>query len=253
MSDDTHAFLNAEVREGEQLYVQPPEGWNPMILMDCRRVVWKVRKAMVGLRTSPRRLQEHLSGKLKEHGFDQDERDPCQFANTELDFCIGVHVDDMLAVGPSVVTKNLLQELAKDQDFRIHLARCLDKRDQGHEAFVSDDTHAFLNAEVRKGEQLYVQPPDGWNPMILMDGRRVVWKVRKAMVGLRTSPRRLQEHLSGKLKEHGFDQDERDPCQFANTELDICIRHAGCGSQCSDEEFVAGTRERYGNALEHGD
>ena len=47
-----------------------------------------------------------------------------------------------------------------------------------------------------------------------MDGRRVVWKVRKAMLGLRTSPRRWQEHLSSKLKEHGFVQNERDLCLF---------------------------------------
>ena len=75
MADYTQAFLNAEVREGEQLYVQPPEGWNPNFLTDGRRVVWKVRKA---------------------NGFVQDERDPCLFANTELDTFIGVHVDDML-------------------------------------------------------------------------------------------------------------------------------------------------------------
>ena len=111
VADETQAFLNAEVRESEQLYAQPPEGWNPKILTDGRRVVWRVRKAMLGLRKSPRRWQEHLSGKLKEHGFVQDERDPCLFANTELDICIGVHVDDMLAVGPSELTKNLLQEL----------------------------------------------------------------------------------------------------------------------------------------------
>ena len=49
---------------------------------------------------------------LKEHGFIQDERDPCLFANTELDIYIGVHVDDMLAVGPRELGKN--QELAKD-------------------------------------------------------------------------------------------------------------------------------------------
>ena len=86
--------------------------------MDGRRVVWKVRKAMLGLRTSPRRWQEHLSRKLKEHGFVQDERHPRLFANTELDICIGVHVDDMLAVGPSELTKKLLQELAKDMAMR---------------------------------------------------------------------------------------------------------------------------------------
>ena len=87
-------------------------------MTDGRRVVWKVRKAMLGLRTSPRRWQEHLSSKLEEHGFVQDERDPCLFANAELDICIGVHVDDMLLLGPSEVTKNLLQELAKDMAMR---------------------------------------------------------------------------------------------------------------------------------------
>ena len=95
------------------------------------------------------------------------------------------------------------------QGIRMLLARCLDKRDQRHEAFVADYTQAFLNAEVREGEQLHAQPPEGWNRMIL--------RVRKAMLGLRTSPRRWQEHLSGKLKEHGFVQDERDPCLFVKT------------------------------------
>ena len=79
--------------------------------MDGRRVVWKVRKAMLGLRTFPRRWYEHLSSKLKELGFVQDERDPCLFVNTELDICIGV-------VGPSELTKNLLQKLAKDMAMR---------------------------------------------------------------------------------------------------------------------------------------
>ena len=118
VADNTQAFLNAEVREGEQPHVQPPEGWSPKILMDGRRVVLKVREAMLGLRTSPRRWQEHVSGKLKEHGFVQDERDPCLFANTELDICIGVHVDDMLAVGPSESTNNMLRELATDMAMR---------------------------------------------------------------------------------------------------------------------------------------
>ena len=35
------------------------------------------------------------------------------------------------------------------QGIRMLLARCLDKRGQGHEAFVADYTQAFLNAEVR--------------------------------------------------------------------------------------------------------
>ena len=75
-------------------------------------------------------------------------------------------------------------------------ARCLDKRDQGHEDCVADYTQAFLNAEVREGDQLYAQPPESGNPKILTDGRRAVWRVRKAMSGLKTSPRRWQVHLA---------------------------------------------------------
>ena len=43
---------------------------------------------------------------------------------------------------------------ATTQGIRMFLARCLDKRSQGHEFFVADYTRAFLNAEVREGEQL---------------------------------------------------------------------------------------------------
>ena len=161
VADYTQAFLNAELREGEQLHAQPPEGWNPKILTDGRRVVWRVRKAMLGLRTSPRRWQEHLSGKLKEHGFVQDERDPCLFVNTELDICIGVHVDDMLAVGPSELTKNLLQELSKDMTMcwgmvidkpQEFLGRSSSRTPQGYTFGVSSDYVTKLCKDFGFGE-----------------------------------------------------------------------------------------------------
>ena len=60
-----------------------------------------------GVEGAPRRWQEHLSNKLKERGFIQDERDPCLFVNVELDICIGVRVVDMLALGPSESMKTL--------------------------------------------------------------------------------------------------------------------------------------------------
>ena len=84
--------------------------------------------------------QEHLSGKLKEHGSFQDERDPCLFVNTELDSCIGVHVNDMLAAGPNELTKNLLQELSKDMTMRW----CM----------VTDKPQEFLGRSYRKATRL---------------------------------------------------------------------------------------------------
>ena len=143
VADYTQAFLNAEVREGEQLYAQPPEGWNPKILTHGRRVVWRVRKAMLGLRTSPRRWQEHLVGNLEEHGFVQDERDPCLFVNAELDICIGVHVDDMLAVGSTEKTQNLLQELSKDMTMRWGMVTGKPQKFLGRSLCRTPQSHTF--------------------------------------------------------------------------------------------------------------
>ena len=154
--------------------------------MDGRREVWKVRKAMLA---SPRRWREHLSGNLKEHGFVQDERDPCLFANTELDICIGVHVDDMLAVGPSEMTKNLLQELAKDMAMRWcvvtdkpqeFLGRSLCVTPQGYTFGVSCDYVTMLCKDFGFGElkgsntRIFEKPDD--NDTILDEsGQRLAW------------------------------------------------------------------------------
>ena len=111
---------------------------------------------------------------------------------------------------------------------RMLLAGCLDRRDQGHEAFVADFTQPFLNVDVRDGEKVYAQP-DGWTLKLLLEGRRVVWKVCKAMLGLRTTPRRCQEHLSSKLKELSFSQDKRHHCLSVNEKLDGCLHQCACG------------------------
>ena len=50
-----------------------------------------------------------------------------------------------------------------------------------YEAFVQTTHKFFSNAEVRDGEQLYAQPPKGWNQKVLTDGIRAVWRVREAM------------------------------------------------------------------------
>ena len=187
VADYTQACLNAEVREGEQLYAQPPEGWNPKILTDGRRVVWRVRKTMLGLRTSPRRWQEHLSGKFKEHGFVQDKRDPCLFANTELDICIGVHVDDMPAVGPSELTKNLLQKLAKDMAMSWNMVtdkpqeflggRSLCRTPQGYTFGVSCDyvtklCKDFGCGELKGSNTLSFEKPDDSDTLLDESGQR---------------------------------------------------------------------------------
>ena len=81
--------------------------------------------------------------------------------NTELDICIEVHVDDMLAVGPSELTKNLLQELSKDMTMRWcmvidkpqeFLRRSLCGTPQGYTFGVSSDYVTKLCKDFGFGE-----------------------------------------------------------------------------------------------------
>ena len=81
--------------------------------------------------------------------------------NTELDICIGVHVDDMLAVGPNASTNNLLQELAKDMAMRWgvvtdrpqeFLGRSLCRTPQGYTFGVSCDYVTKLCKDFGFGE-----------------------------------------------------------------------------------------------------
>ena len=143
------------------------------------------------------------------------------------------------------------------QGIRMFLARCLDKGGQGHEAFLADYTQAFLNAEVCEGEQLYAQPPKGWNTKNFCRTADV-WCGRCARPCAACEHLRgaWQEHLSNKLKEHGFIQDERDPCLCSEyAELDICIGvrvddMLAVGPSGVNEKNVAGTSRRTWQCVE---
>ena len=69
------------------------------------------------------------------------------------------------------------------QGIRMLLTRCLDRRDQGHEAFMDK-----LFSTLREGEQLYAQPPEGWVSEHLRDaGKNICRASSKNMVSSSTS------------------------------------------------------------------
>ena len=108
------------------------------------------------------------------------------FANTELDICTGVHVDDMLAVGPSEVTKNLLQELAKDMTMRwcmvtdrsqVFLSRSLCRISQGYTFEVSCGCVTklckdFGFGELKGSNTLSFEKPDDKDTILGESGQR---------------------------------------------------------------------------------
>jgi hypothetical protein len=93
--DYTAAFVQAELDEDEQVFVEMPKGFKK------QGKVLKLKRALYGLRQSPRTWFEHLKGKLTSDsvGFEQSPNDPCLFYTKDV-ICV-VYVDDCLFFSPS--------------------------------------------------------------------------------------------------------------------------------------------------------
>ena len=71
------------------------------------RVIWKVHKAMNGLRQSPRLFQDHLAQQLSELGCTRLVSDTSSYTNKETRVSIVVHVDDLTLAGPVTNMKKM--------------------------------------------------------------------------------------------------------------------------------------------------
>jgi hypothetical protein len=92
--DYTAAFVQAELDDDEHIYVEMPRGFKE------KGKVLKLKRALYGLRQSPRTWFEHLKHKLvDECDFEQSPNDPCLFYTKDV-ICV-VYVDDCLFFSPS--------------------------------------------------------------------------------------------------------------------------------------------------------
>ena len=62
---------------------------------------------------------------------------------------------------------------------------------QGHQTTCLDISTAFINTPLPPTEEIYVQPPAEW----YYNSSTTLWRLKKAMYGLRTSPKLWQQHL----------------------------------------------------------
>ena len=104
-ADISSAFLQAPIPEGELVLVKPP----PELEQDPD-VLWKLRKALYGLKTSPKLWQQHLSDKLQALGLTKNKADPCIFQADKL--LVMTYVDDLLIVGEKLAQESFLAKLS---------------------------------------------------------------------------------------------------------------------------------------------
>jgi hypothetical protein len=87
--DYTAAFVQAELGENEEVYVEMPRGFKEIGKVLC------LKRALYGLKQSPKTWFEHLKSKLMDDcGFQQSPNDPCLFYTDNV-ICV-VYVDDCL-------------------------------------------------------------------------------------------------------------------------------------------------------------
>ena len=91
------AFLMAFLHEDTELYLRPP----PQLARSG--YVWRLKKAIPGLKQAATRWYETLKGALEEEGFKVCVDDPCLFTydDGKHHIKLGIHVDDGLAVTES--------------------------------------------------------------------------------------------------------------------------------------------------------
>ena len=79
---------------------------------------------------------------------------------------------------------------------RMLLSQATDLRNEKYTVFTVDVKTAFLNAHVKVGDVVYVKPPPEWQPETLDPCKgTVICKLQKSLCGLRSAPRRWQDHL----------------------------------------------------------
>ena len=104
-ADISSAFLQAPIPSEELVLVRPPPE-----LEQNPDVLWRLKKALYGLKTSPKLWQQHLASKLEELGLRKNKADPCIFMGEKL--LVMTYVDDLLIVGEQQERESFIAKLS---------------------------------------------------------------------------------------------------------------------------------------------
>lgn len=98
------AFLNADILEGHDYYVRQPPG-----LPAKPGMVWKLRKALYGLRRSPLYWFQTITPILEKIGMEPFASDVCLFRNKKTGTLLILYVDDLLISAKTVEEINRIR------------------------------------------------------------------------------------------------------------------------------------------------
>ena len=150
--------------EGDPVYVEPPEG-----LHKDNDTVWRLKRALNGLRDASRLFHEHFTDVLTARlGFTQSEAQPTLYVDLARNVFIAVHVDDLIMVASSSQLSDVVAEMK--QHFTMKVTPSLS----------ASSTQTYVGARyLRSGDTIWDLPTKQYvtgmlNEHGLKDGERVV-------------------------------------------------------------------------------
>ena len=156
LGDVSTAFLHAPLLAEEPIYVKPPpEEW----MGDKPRVLWKLKRALYGLRSAPKAFQHHLALCLQAQGFRRCKTDPQLYVCDCTPALVSIHADDLLVAAPA----NKIAEVKArvNKDFKIKWG-----------PLISNEWVRYLGKEFRKtSEAVQVRIPPKYFQTLLQEFR----------------------------------------------------------------------------------
>ena len=106
--DISTAFLHALIT-GEDIFIIPPCEFYP-----DQNVVWKLKRALYGLKNSPRLWQDHFASVMKKLNFDRMKSDPNLYVHKTKRLYVLTYVDDLMFFGNRSDIDMVMTEMRKE-------------------------------------------------------------------------------------------------------------------------------------------
>ena len=107
LADVSTAFLHAAIED--IVYVWPPSEYYPQA--NC---LWRLKRAMYGLRQSPKLWQDHFAATMVRLGFRRCKSDSNLYCHKSRSLYVLAYVDDLLIVGDANLKKEFIEALSKE-------------------------------------------------------------------------------------------------------------------------------------------
>ena len=140
LGDIGTAFLHASLSQGMMVFVRPP--------VNLRRpgCIWRLKKALYGLRQSPRLFQEFLAEALGQPGWVRCVVEPQLWFHLRTGAMLTAHADDLMLATPPGAREEIMHNL--ESKMRIKWGECL-------KVGVKSEWVRFLGKEMRRTEAGY--------------------------------------------------------------------------------------------------